>query len=734
MNRKQPNMNVGAALLFVVFCLLFFVILFRFVSIQITGEAAGQPLAAKAQQKYLKERVLEAKRGTIYDRNGEIIAEDTSSYTLVAILDKKMTTNEKKPNHVVDKEKTASELAKFIDLEESEIYRILSKEDVFQVEFGKAGRDISLEIKQKIEELKLPGIIFNRDSKRFYPNGIFASHLIGYVDSEEGADQKVGQLGIEKSLNDVLTGKNGAMNYESDLWGYLLASSEAKVTPAEDGHDVYLTIDKKIQTFLEDALNQVVLDYNPTKIVAIVADPKTGEILAMGQRPTFHPKTREGLELTWHNVAVETSYEPGSTMKIFTLAAALEENVLNLHEQFKSGSYKVTENSKAIRDHNKVGWGSISYLEGIQRSSNVAIAKMVNEKLGFDKYREYLTKFGFENPTGIDLPNETGGKIVYNYPLDKITTGYGQGTAITAIQQIQAVTAVANDGNMLKPQVINKIVDPNTNIVVKELTPEVTGTPISKETAAKVREVLESVISEPVGTGYGKYNIEGYDVAGKTGTANMTENGVYLQGKNDYIYSFLGMAPADDPQLVMYVAVQQPEVEYSYLGSQPVSFIFKQVMKNSLQYLNIQPAEQEVAKSITIPDFVGMTSEQASEKLAELGVKPIVLGTGEKISAQLPEQRQTILEGEKVILKTNGDITVPDMTGWSLRDVMKIAHLAKLELNMTGSGYVSEQNINIGAKLVEGDYLVVHLKAPDEVEEINELDGEFFEEENVIGG
>lgn len=729
MMRKQPNMNFGAALLFILFCLLFFVLIFRFLSIQLTGEAAGQPLAAKAQQKYYKEGVLEAKRGTIYDRNGEIIAEDTSSYTLIAILSESM-----KPNYVSDKEKTAKELAKYIDLPESEIYRILSKKTKngpFQVEFGRAGRDIPLQTKQKIEELKLPGITFIRESKRFYPNGIFSSHLIGYVDTKEGETTPVGQLGIEKSLNDILTGKNGSINYESDLWGYILPNSEEKITPAVDGKDVYLTLDKKIQTFLEDALNQAALEYNPKKMIAIVADPKTGDILAMGQRPTFHPKTREGISDTWLNEAVEISYEPGSTVKIFTVAAALEEDVLNLNEAYQSGSYKVTKNSKVIRDHNKVGWGSISYLEGFQRSSNVAMAKIVNEKLGFDKYREYLTKFGFENPTGLEVPNEAGGNIVYNYPLDKITTGYGQGTAITAIQQIQAATAIAGDGNMLKPHIISKIVDPNKKETIKKSEPEIVGKPVSENTAKQMREIMETVISSPKGTGYEKYNIEGYDVAGKTGTANFTENGVYVHGVNKYVYSFLGMAPADDPQLIVYVAVKEPEIENSSDGSKPVSMIFKQVMKNSLQYLSIQPSELEAAKTVSIPDVTGTTVDRGKELLGKSGINAIVIGKGKKIVKQLPEKGQSLLEGEKVVLQTDSDLTLPDMTGWSLRDVMKVANLANLKLNISGNGYVIKQNLHSGSPLKEGDYLVVHLQTPDQ--EIEPLEEE-VEEDLPRGG
>ncbi len=715
-------MNAGAAILFGIFGLLFFVLIFRYFSIEISGEVNGQPLAAKAQQKYNRVGTLPASRGIIYDRNKVVIAEDTAAYTLIAILDKKMTTSPKKPQHVTNLNKTARELSKYIDLDESEIYRILSngkKESRFQVEFGKAGRDIDYNTKKKIEELKLPGITFSRDSKRFYPNGIFASHVVGYADrlkQDDGTYKSVGKMGIEKTLNKQLTGTNGKLNYESDLWGYILPDGNENIKPAQNGNDVYLTIDQKIQTFLEDAMDDVVKDYNPKKIIAIVADPKTGDILAMGQRPSFEPESKDGIENSWHNEAIETSYEPGSTMKIFTLAAAVQEKVFNPNELYKSGSYKVTEKSQAIHDHNYSGWGTISYLEGVQRSSNVAFAKIAKEKLGFTTYREYLTKFGFDKPTGIELPDETSGKIQYHYPIEKITTAYGQGSAITAIQQIQAATAIANDGKMLKPHIIDKIVNHDTGKTIKKTSAEVVSTPISADTAKEVRDILETVVTSPKGTG-GRYKIDGYSVAGKTGTANIPgDNGKYLSGVNSYMFSFLGMAPKDDPKLIVYVAVQQPELEglEAGQGAIPVSAIFNPVMKNSLQYLNVEPSEVETAEINKLPDFTGDSVEDTIKSVTEDGFEPVILGNGKKVTGQLPKAGSTIMEGEKVIIKTGGKLTAPDMTGWSLRDVMKVASLANLKLNSKGKGFVTDQNIKPKEPLKSGDYLIVDLKTPEE--------------------
>ena len=357
----------------------------------------GYNLQAEAANKYARETVLAAERGRILDRNGNIIAEDTLSYRLIAVVSRKLLQLiQKTPRHVVDARKTAKILAQYISWDEEKIYQQLTKkgdQDPYQVEFGSAGRSISHEVKEAIDAHDLPGIIFTSDKKRYYPNGPFAAHLIGYAAKEEQADgtfKTVGKMGLEKTYNKELTGENGKVKYESDIFGYLLANSEKMVQPAKDGSDIYLTLDKTIQNFLEDAMNRVEETYNPESMVAVVADPKTGEILAMSQRPTFDPDTRIGLESDWLNKAIEDVLEPGSTMKTFTLAAAIDSGNWHPNATYKSGRYTLYD--RTIRDHNDVGWGSITYLEGFQRSSNTAMAYML-EIMGSDTYLEYLDTF-----------------------------------------------------------------------------------------------------------------------------------------------------------------------------------------------------------------------------------------------------------------------------------------------------------------------------------------------------
>jgi penicillin-binding protein 2B len=713
LTQKNTNMNRGAALLSLLFALLFFTIFIRFFYIQATGTVHGEALAAKAEELYESQRTIEAERGKILDNKGEVIAEDKASYKLVAILDDKMTTNPKKPQHVVDIQDTAQKLAPLIEMEVSKVEEILSK-DLDQVEFGAAGRDISHTLKEEIAKLELPGISFIRDTQRFYPNGLFASHLIGYAQKQEDTGETVGMMGLEKTLEKYLHEEDGYVKYEEDHYKWKLPNSNDEVVAPTNGKDVYLTIDQKIQTFLEDSMNQVADEFSPEKIIGVVADPKTGKILAMAQRPSFDPNIRNITSYT--NDVISYAFEPGSTMKIFTLAAAIEEGVYNGNAMYQSGSYDVE--GRDINDHNSGrGWGPITYNEGVQRSSNVAFSIIADKLLGVDRLYQYLNKFGFISKTGIDLPNEATSKINYEMHRDKVTTAFGQASAVTPIQQIQAATAIANNGKMMKPYVIEKIVNPDNDTIVKETKPKAVGQPISEKTSKEVLDILETVVSSEKGTGK-PFRIEGYKVAGKTGTAQIySPSGGYLSGNDNHVFSFLGMAPKDDPELIVYVAVQKPKLE-GKAGSVPVSMIFNTVMKNSLQYLQIDPTEDKesannsktVEEGIKLPSLVGMNPAEAEHQLEELGLEPIILGSGQEIIAQYPDVETPIIVNEKVLLQASENVKMPNMTGWSKRDVMKLGNLIDLSVKSEGSGYVAKQSIKKDSVLKKGDVLSVTLK------------------------
>ncbi|MGM9921024.1 MAG: penicillin-binding protein [Bhargavaea sp.] len=706
--------------MFCVYGGLFFLLFSRFLYIQVTGEAEGQPLRAMAQAKYEREQVLSADRGKIVDRSGNPIAEDTVSYKLIAVLSEKASKDVKDEDwlHVIDREKTARALAEHIDMSEEEILDRLNRQDdpgVYQVEFGPAGRDLSHDKMKKIEALDLPGIQFVKDKKRFYPNGPFASHLIGFAqkkEQEDGSMKTIGQMGLEKTYDELLSGKDGKMAYDSDTWGYLLPSAEKQVTPPEDGANIKLTIDKTIQNFVEDSMKQVEQEYSPERMSVIVANPKTGEILAMSQRPTFDPGTREGLSSNWLNEAVQYTIEPGSTMKIFTLAAAIEEGVWKPDDYFKSGSYSIYDTT--IYDHKREGWGWISFREGFQRSSNVSMANLL-ERMGGKEMMNHFRNFGFGQKTGIDLPGEASGSLNDVGPVERLTTSYGQGSTVTPIQMVQAATAVANGGKMMQPYMIREIKDPNTGKVLREGQPETKAQPISGETAETVLEMMESTITSEKGTGK-IFKLNDYSVAGKTATAQIPDGkGGYLRGTNNLLYGFLGMAPADDPQLIVYVNVHRPKIPAGEYGSIPVSKIFKPVMENSLKHLNIRPDEEQAAgAAYRLPEFAGQKADSASAELSENDIRPVSTGDGGKVVAQFPAEGTPVLPESVVLLQTEGEAIIPDFTGWPKRTILAYASMTGIQIEMSGEGYAVSQSVSPGSEGDTSAPVVIQLETPEE--------------------
>jgi penicillin-binding protein 2B len=706
---KNKNINKGSAVFAVLFLVIFILLLGRFLSIQITGNVEGASLQVLAANQYGKTIHIDGQRGTIYDSKNNVIAKDVNTYKLVANLDKTVS------SHIKDPEYTAEKLAAIIGMDESDMLRILTK-DKKQVEFGNYGRGINSITQKQIKDLSLPGIDFVTEKGRLYPHGDFASHILGFVQHDEDSNELIGMYGLGKSLNSKLVGKDGFIKTEIDKQKVAILGGNKEVEPPTNGKDIYLTTHSNIQTVLEDAMSSVQKEYQPKKMIGIVADPKTGKILGMSTRPSFNPNIRD--ISYYYNDAISYSFEPGSTMKVFSLAAFIEEGVFNPDEKYQSGSYSIGK--ERVRDHNKRGWGSITYLEGVQRSSNVAFAKLTNEKLGTDKLLTYLENFDFDKKTEIDLPGEVNSRINFQYTFDQLSTSFGQASAITPIQQVKAATAIANEGKMMQPYIIERIVDSNTGDIVLENEPTAVGEPISSNTAKKTLEILETVVTSSNGTGE-KYKIEGYNIAGKTGTAQIYENGHYLEGDGNYIYSFLGFGPTEDPQLIVYVAVQQPNISEYESGADVVSKIFNPVMKNSLQFLNISPNNNVPNLSIEnkkkigneITNYVGSTLEESSKKITSIGLTPVVIGNGNKVIKQIPNSGEHILPGERVMLLTNGEPTVPDFYGYSFRDILKFSNLLDIKVETLGNGFVISQNLEIGRTLGKNDVIILELNPPD---------------------
>ena len=406
-NRHQASrILVGlAGVLFLIFSVQFF-------QIMVVGNIHGVDLRAEINDKIHQKRTLAAKRGTIYDASGSPIAVDATNYSLYAVLTDEWSKNADTPDYVTDVNKTAEALVKHISLSKEEIVKLLSQKNVSQVEFGSAGKNLSVQVKEAIEAEKLPGIKFSESPARYYPNGIFASHLIGYTDTvEENIDNKtittlVGKTGLEGLYNEQLTGVAGEVEYSVDGNGYVITGTEKVTKQPKDGVDLTLTIDKRLQTYLESLVSEVDKKYQPVQMTAMLVDPKTGNIVAATQRPTYNSTTKEGIDLQWNNLLLDQAYEPGSTMKVLALAAAINEGVFDPNEKYQSGSVKIYDD--LISDYNKVGWGKISYLEGLAHSSNVAFVHII-QKIGIEKWKQYLEAFGFGKSTNSGFANEISG-------------------------------------------------------------------------------------------------------------------------------------------------------------------------------------------------------------------------------------------------------------------------------------------------------------------------------------
>lgn len=719
MTNKNPLRNRKKVAILLFFCTVLLLIVFagRIAFIMVKGEVNGENLSQNINSLYTRSSILEANRGTIYDVGGESVALDATSYSLVAVLTDQWS-NPDEALHVSDKEKTAEVLEKYIPMSKEDILTNLNQKDLNQVEFGEAGKNLSFDAKKSIEKEKLPGIVFEETPTRLYPNGIFASHLVGYAALPSGKEEEVsstdltGMMGIELAYDDILKGTDGKTIYQKDSFGYVIPNSKVETTEPENGDDIYLTLDKRMQVYMENVMSEIDDKYNPALVTATLINPETGAIIAASQRPTFNGTTKEGIDQLWQNLLVENTYEPGSTMKILTLAAAVSEGVFDPNAYFQSGVKMIGDDP--IHDHDPNGWGTISYLEGLARSSNVAFANLM-EKMSPETWKEYMEAFGIGETTNSGLANEAKGSVAFNYPLEQANTAFGQGLTVTAFQMLQAFTAVANDGQMMKPQFISKFVDSDTG---KEtiVEPEVVGQPISKEVANQTLDYLKEVVYNKNGTGV-DYQIDGYEIAAKTGTAEIVnpKTKQYYSGGTNYIYSVAAMAPADDPKVILYITVQQPEIkDGSTTGSGVVKEIYHPIMKRALEYLALGEDEESETNTVEMPKVTGISKDEALKSLEGTQLNVTVVGNGDTIVQQLPLPAETTIENQRVVLMTNGAMTMPDMMGWSKNDVLKVSEITGLEFIFEGEGYVVSQSLEPNANMQNTDKINIKLETPQE--------------------
>ncbi len=620
-------------IIMIVIILLFILIIGKVFYIQVISY---NKLNSYANSLWSRNLPIEANRGIIYDRNGVVLADNLTTTSLVFI-----------PNQIEDKEKTAKLISEILGTSYEDMLSHVSKKSSIE-RVHPEGRRLNFEVADKIASLNLPGVYLVKESKRNYPFGTTLSHTLGFV----GIDNQ-GLSGLELMYNSYLTGSYGAIKYYSDAKGTRLNLAEVYEQP-QDGVNMTLTINYDIQASLERELDNAVLKYNPDQALGIVMDPNSGEILAISSRPNFSPSDYQNytVEEINRNLPIWMTYEPGSTFKIITLAASLEEKVVDLDNDTFTDTGGIVVEGATLHCWKHGGHGYETYLQVVENSCNPGFVNL-GLRLGKEKLFSYIDKFGFGEKTGVDLNGEANG-IIFNVDkigdLETATTAFGQGVSVTPIQQITAVSAAINGGTLYKPYIVKSLNEPETNSVIFENKKEVVRKVISDETSQKVRYALESVVTN--GTGRPAF-IDGYRVGGKTGTAQKVKDGRYMVG--NYIVSFIGFLPADDPQVIVYIAVDNAKGVTQY-GGTIAAPIAKNILKDAISALNIQKREGASEKKYnyldrkyaTIENVVGMTPSEAIKALKPFKVE--FSGTGSTISYQSPSAGERIYEGETVRL------------------------------------------------------------------------------------
>lgn len=697
MKKKKRNNIRYSKRIIIASLLLFVALILRLTQIALSTEIDGTNLKELASKRTTRTDTILAKRGTIFSSDGETLAQNVSSYKIIAYLDEKRTTNPKKPQHVVDKEKTAKELSPILGIEEEKILEYLSKENVYQTEFGSKGKGLTELTKQKIDDLNLPGIDFIESYKRYYPKGQFASYTLGYAKTtSEEENIIVGEMGIEKEYDNILKGEDGYITYQKDLRGYKIADTIPIQKDATQGKDIYLTLDSSIQFFVEQAINNADRDYDYEWFHITIADAKTGAILATANSPSFDPNTRN--ITNYLDTLISIPFEPGSTMKTFTYMAAMENGVYDGTETYKSGVY-VTKDGTHIGDWDRNGWGMISYDRGYALSSNVAVINIINRHMNSMMLRQYFKKLGFGKTTKVELPNEQPGKIDFKYETEILNAGFGQGITTTPIQHIQAMTSLTNDGILLKPYVVEKIVDPITKEVILQNGKDEKERVASTTTVEKMIQLMDDCVNGAGNTGIG-FKIDGGQLIGKTGTAQIAkENGSgYISGKAEVITSFSGIYPKNDPQIIIYAAVKRPTN-----GSQkPLSNAVKEIVHNVSKYYGNDDSKQNEIEinNYKVPSFINKKLDSVKTTLTSDKINYVVIGEGDKVIKQSPSPDTIMTNQDTIYLITNDrNQKVPNVVGLSSKVAKDLLQKLSIKVNLDGVGYVTEQSITPGTEI-----------------------------------
>ncbi|KYO66675.1 stage V sporulation protein D [Thermovenabulum gondwanense] len=647
----------------------------------------GDELRTRAEEQWTKDTPVEPVRGTIFDRNMNPLAISAKVNSVMA-----------SPPDIKDVESIAEALSEILNINKESLINTINDAKAKKKGAIYIKRKITDEEAQKIRQLNLKGIYFTEESKRFYPERNLASHILGFT----GIDSQ-GLDGVELIYDKFLKGIPGRIIKETDALSRELPFGDERYIPPKEGLNLVLTIDKVIQYIAERELEKAIAENKAKRGTIIVMDPKTGEILALANKPDYDPNDyRNYPQEARRNFAVSDTYEPGSTFKIVTASAGLEEGVVRPNDRFYDPGYIIVSGVK-IRCWRAGGHGSQSFIQVVQNSCNPGFIE-VGMRLGKERFLKYIKAFGFGETTGIDLPGEAKGILDPNKigPVELATISFGQGISTTPIQLLTAVSAVANDGRLMEPHVAKALMDKDNNRVM-EFKPRVVRQVISKETAKEMQRILESVVTN--GTG-GRAKIEGIKVAGKTGTAEK-----YADGK--YIASFVGFAPADDAKLAAIVIIDEPSTGI-YYGGQIAAPVFQKVMSDSLKYLGVKPEiASEEDNRIEVPDVRNIYVEDAKKILKEKGLDVITEGNGLIVGEQTPLPGIKINKGSKVVLKLTDSktdknpIVVPDLTGKNIKEVTNVANVLGLKVEVIGTGYAKKQIPEPGEEVEQGTVLKV---------------------------
>lgn len=725
-NRKSPTENrrlVGKNLsLLAVF--LFAVFLVNFAVIIGTGSKFGVDLVKEASRVHQTTRTVPAKRGTIYDRNGTPIAEDATSYNIYAIIDKEYKSANGKILYVEESQysKVAAVFHKYLDMDESYVKEQLSQPNLKQVSFGVKGNGITyanmMSIKKDLETAKVQGVDFTTSPNRSYPNGKFASPFIGLAqlhENEDGSKSLVGTSGVESSLNSLLAGTDGIITYEKDRLGNIVPGTEQVTQQIVNGKDVYTTLSSPLQSFMESQMDAFQEKVKGKYMTATLVSAKTGEILATTQRPTFDADTKEGIteNFVWRDFLYQSNYEPGSTMKVMTLAAAIDNNTFPGGEYFNSSELKIADVTIKDWDVNAglTSGGIMTYLQGFAHSSNVGMT-LLEQKMGDATWLDYLNRFKFGIPTRFGMSNEYGGQLPDDNIVNIAMSSFGQGISVTHVQMLRAFTAIANDGVMLEPKFISALYDPNDQTARKSQK-EIVGNPVSKDAASLTRTNMILVGTDPVygtmynhSTGKPTVTVPGQNVALKSGTAQIADeqNGGYLVGETNHIFSVVTMHPSENPDFILYVTVQQPE-HYSGI---PLGEFANPILERASamkESLNLQSTAKNLDQvttttSYAMPEMKDYSPGDLAEELRRNLVQPIVIGSGTKIKESSVAEGTNLDANAQILLLSDKVEEMPDLYGWSKKNVETFAKWLDIEVEFEGSGQtVKKQSVRANTAL-----------------------------------